>query len=527
MSSIDPIGHKRFFDQTFGTLENPAENPAKKPKPNPLDSIIQQSSQEKFKHLGDFALSVTDHPTPIKCDLREPIDTVMSDEIFAKTCSDSFISSVDDQEFYESEDSLDLITLPKDWQEALDDLKEENSTLLIKLINGVIRLTSTEKSRVFEEILIEGDRELILLSTKMRLSFDDRVRLLHHGLLANDLDIVEAAINGDFNQKELGVQQFCKNKPFKFIQHYIQKGISPEIISKLCKIADLTKEEMDCGVWLKFLFNLWGLEKGEFMLHNEKIKYEGALIHFFHDKFLNALENFQLVLDPSRQTIIQELIFLIKSSDRSLSSKKRIQLYERNGVLLMHGGSSEHLIDFVFYKKKESHYLMICNMGVLSELPVEVLKINDIKEINVDMIKFIENQERISIRELKKYTLPFIKKKLNAQRDPLTDKFSKEWIGRKEQTGSDCISSSTKASLYALGGMHEEFGLVYEFWRFFEIWSLDKYLTFCKENLYYLDSKLIKRIFEKAKKEYIRDNNFLNSLAQVEEKYYELLLGIS
>lgn len=453
---------------------------------------------------------------------------------------DSKITHVAKENFIDSSDEGDRLPedFPSMWQDALDDLIEDDETSILEMLKSNSSDLSEEyKGIIFDRIFAAMKRQPLLESINLSLPLNYREDLLQIGLDQNDIAIVDAAIYGNKGQKTLNFDTWSRHDSFARLKSLQDKGIDPLVISRLCSISSLGEEDLRDGEWRKFLFNLWGLEDGSFKIKGEEIEYEGAKVNFFASKILDCFKSYTTFF-PQDNDLFDDLFTLIEEA--SLTPLEKVNRYAKKKPILVHAGNGSHLIDLIFWNK----IFLVCNQGLFSKVPIEVYKIQDKKLVNEKLIDHIQNTaSQFSLKKMGKYFTKDLPKQLSgSHKHELTELLEKYWIGNKEQEGSDCVYRSTFTALAGVAAIlnlkqsiDEEpisdlicdaFDLVNEWDSYFSIWGLERYLEYCHENPSRTDEHLLDRVFDKAIIRNSDNGAMLTILDHLKTCYRQILDGI-
>lgn len=488
-----------------------------------MESKVSESVQSSFENLSENSSSV---------ERSSEEDSSLSSEDDSHEYNILYDHYKNPADFYSHLPSHSH--LPLDWECAVQDLldnKKGSVENLLKLLRSEQskELKTVEKNILFDILYKFKNKELLLASIMLNLSSLKRNDLLRKALILNDLELVECAIKGDDGQPQMNFDDWSHQRPFQAIQFIKDKGIKPEILLKLCSVSSIDQEDIIEGEWRIFLFNFLGLEGGEFAIKGEIIEYEGSYCNF-NDKILDSFNSLkQGFVEESENNLFSKLHDVVASAAKHLSSAEKFTIYSETGSLLLHGGNDEHIIDVLFLDDR----VFICNMGDQSDVPVAVYKIQDKNAINAELIEFIEkSSKKFSDEQMGDYynrLLPQICGGGYILHDPLTQLFTKHWIGSLEQEGSDCVIASTRAALNAIAAMHflgleeTEESIVKGFRHIFD-WNakfittqMNKYIAYCTENPTRMDKNLLIRAFEKISGDAVTEN-FMDFIQMLEEK---------
>lgn len=436
------------------------------------------------------------------------------------------------------------IPLNENIESALDTLLlTKNATPLLSLFQkGLLFDLNTEaKNEIFDIIMSDGNRDLLLASASLNLSNNQRRALLKHALQKkiNDIALVKVAINGSSEQKKLDYPEPCKNKQIFKLEKLIDRAINAEIIEYLASHSKVDKADLKDAEMRQFLSNLWGIDQGEFYINGEKIEYAGAFSYFFLDLILESLETFY-TLNPTifPFDFVRELAELIESSKVEVPSSERLKRYQAHQSVLILGGTKDHLIAFLL----KDNLLMYCNKGAYSTVPVKVYEIDPSLVTEEVLTLYAESSYFLRSNGPGEKNLFGSMPSLLKGNDStplaksLTEQFTQHWQSNRKQTKQNCVWESIRSAIAAFTAVQAwektvrdnssilkalRQSLAWE--TFFLGWGLEAYLDYAA-NSYRIDSNLLESIFEEiaSQKEKQPDLDIFKFYETLEEKYFQI-----
>lgn len=377
---------------------------------------------------------------------------------FVSSCSEeSSLSSAEERasgdEWSESDDYLVL-------RDALDDALDEEmpnfGPLLDFMDAGHCDLAQADISEIFDCAIVAKHREVLLRSVNLGLTKHERSNLLKYALKKNDLQVAKAAVDGKPGQPPLDFKQWSSNA--SGLQIALQKELrnDEDMIPYLLSLTSFDKTDFEEIGWRLFLANMWGLDEGHFKLKDEVINYRGAFPWMCDSKISAGILAFQKecpnFLDDD---LIQVLRDLVTSAEQGVSVQERLERYKQHKPIKIHGGSVHHQLEVYLW----DYILFIADKGLFSEVPIKVYTINPGFVTEQRLKKIMKSNEKFDEERAKEFFTKTLPEKLNGSNfdnthAPLTDAFTKNWIGPTELDTDTCVTDSLCTFLAGAAAIH-------------------------------------------------------------------------
>lgn len=414
-----------------------------------------------------------------------------------------------------------------EWIRALDKARDGNLDELVKLVkNGLLKGCEKEDlEEIFDIGLINNNRELVFECVKRGLSKKNRNDALRFAVETNDIELSEALLNGVNEQTPINFSKWSNNNPLVGISAYKEKHedqADGAIIELLCSKGSVSKHALEEYEWRKCLANIWNI-RGNFTLNGIKSEYEGAFIHFFRDNILSSIRSFKFEFpEKINDDLLDILEKLIDGSRTTIDIENKISTFNNYQPIMIHGGMSGHHLEVILWRSLNQSYLLICNKGLLSEVPVQVYSIDPtlvnaelIKNIQTGQIQYTNNEEA---KEFYTSILPNLLKGIPHK--VLTDTLKQNWMDESLlQTGENCVWESVHTAMFGAAGIQawikngceenansnirektilKAFKQVKQWSNYVGLWSLGEYLNNSRKDRSNLDVKLVEDILNKA-----------------------------
>ena len=338
------------------------------------------------------------------------------------------------------------------WQDALDHARiTGNANALFKLIKEdalLDDLDEDEREEIVDFGLVFDKREILIECAKNKLLANTRLDILIFAINSNDFELTQAVCNG--KKDVLSKWKWCA-QPFVVLDNYKATGIDSRIFDFLLSQFSLNANNIEEHGWRKYLAGLWDIN-GYFTLCNHKLDYQGSQIHQFTDRILSTLYAFKnQKTDAMDNELAETLIKLVNESRTDISDEERLKSFCAGKPIMIHAGFPEHHMEVVLREK----YLLICNKGSLSEMPVKVFSI-DPKLLTMELFKKIRNcADNFSEEDAEEFYTDTLPNMLNGiSHITLSNLFTQNWIDESlDQAGDNCVWESLRTALFGVTGL--------------------------------------------------------------------------
>ncbi len=346
------------------------------------------------------------------------------------------------------EDSCESTSL---WLEVLEDATETGNTkMLVKLLQeGLLNDLDAEGNEEIASFgLVYNKREILLECANKGFSADTHLDVLKHASDFNDFELAQAVCKG-----EKGVpsqSNWCKD-PFLTINGYKDSGTDSRITDLLSSYFSLNAAKIEEHDWRKYLAGLWNIN-GFFKLCNQKLEYQGAHIHQFIDRILSTFQPFR-IKNPNaiNDELLTTLFKLVDESRVSISDDEKLKIFKANEPIMVHAGFSDHHMEVVLW----NDYLLICNKGSLSEMPVKAYLINP-NLVKVELFQKIrECSDTFSEEKANDFFATSLPNMVNGvEHLTMNTILTENWIDENlHQNGENCVWESLRTALFGVAAL--------------------------------------------------------------------------